>query len=123
MTTYAETQVKNALFGAPSSYSLFLAPRHLRYVEVAPDSNADGKFEVLDIPAIIKPVDVASKLQHIAIFWHPDQLLWSAVVDLPAGTLLRVTKDEATEGAAKIAGHVPDPTHWTGHRCIGWFKP
>lgn len=92
MTTYAETQIEDALFAAPDRYSLFLAPQGMHYVEVAPDSAADSKFEVLDIPATIRPVTVAMKLQHIAILWHPDRLMWGAVADLPSGTFLRATK-------------------------------
>lgn len=123
MTTYAETQTDDDLWGAPTSYSLFLAPFETAYVEVSPDSENPTKFEVSGIPATVRPAHVALHLRHIAIFRHPDVLLWDAVAELPWGSLLRVTRDAAVDGAVQVPAHVPDPSHWTGSRCVGWFKP
>ena len=128
MTTYAETQDTSSLpwMAPPDRYSLFLAPAPgagFGCVEVAPDSDNPDAFEVMDIPASIPPHRVALHVARIAIWRHPDQLYWSAVADLPAGALLLVSRaPQMDRDAEHVGAHVPDATHWTGERCVGFFR-
>lgn len=124
MTAYEETRHQigdsvngEMVIGVPDRYDLWLAPVDgaLNYVRVDPESDNPSRFVVLDIPATVRPTDVALHLKHIAIWPHPDELLWSAVADLPRGTLLRGLR----EGDAIRS---PQISHWSGAACIGWMR-
>ena len=117
--TYQDTQSAGAAFFAPpAKYALYLAcaPNLLnRYVEVASDSDDPTKFVVVDIAANVRPDYVARHVAVIAIASHPDILMWSAVADLPAGRLVKSTRDGNVVS-------IDDATHWSGRRCIGWMN-
>lgn len=122
--TYEDTQHQpgdivngEMIVGVSGEYDLWLAVADgtTRYVRVQPDSDNRTKFVVTGIPSTVRPTDVALHLQQIAIWPHPDKLLWMAVATLPRGTLLR----GFVEGHAVRSRQIP---HWSGAACIGWMR-
>lgn len=121
-TTYEDTLpsgdiLADGFLGLPDRYDLWLASVEgaNNYVRVSPDSDNPTRFVVTGIPATIRPAAVALHLQGIAIWPHPDELIWDAVASLPRGTLLRGFRD----GRMVRCRQMP---HWSGAACIGWMR-